>query len=136
MASDGAAIAARPKMVMRNSSAAVTAALAMFISRYDPDVANALVAPLAMQIQTLAGDSEYWTARITWAALAMVEPRRVGSLIETRPEPSPTALRLYARGAPQRGRGIGAFGGRLVAQDLPHTVSARPRRSRRRVVTA
>lgn len=82
-----------PRITARNTSAAVTAALAMFISRYDPDVALVLVTPLATQVQTWAGHSEYWTARITWAALAMVEPRRVESLIDTLPEPPPAALR-------------------------------------------
>jgi protocatechuate 3,4-dioxygenase beta subunit len=82
-----------PRIGARNTSAAITGALAMSISRYDPGVARVLVAPLAAQIQTLTAASDYWTARIAWASLATVDPARVESLIGTLPEPPPRALR-------------------------------------------
>lgn len=90
------AMALRPPRVRpgaNNSSPAVVAAFAMFISRYDRDAARAVAALLTERARLMVGDDEYFSARYTWSALAAVDARWAESLMEAMPEPSTLDLR-------------------------------------------
>ena len=77
-----------------NDSVAVApAALAIFISRYDREIARALVDPIAADAATLAAAGQDWISRIAWGALAVVDAARAESLIDALPEPPDHSLR-------------------------------------------
>lgn len=77
----------------QHSGAVVPGALSIFISRYDRAAARMLARPVAAEIGTLASDDDYWTSKVAWASLAVIDAACAISLIETLPEPPALDLR-------------------------------------------
>lgn len=85
-----------PRVAPSGENAAVAvapAALAMFISRYDREIAIALVEPIAKELGGLGSAGQDWISQVAWGSLAVVDAARAGSLIDALPEPPDHSLR-------------------------------------------
>ena len=93
MAGAGLAFAARLRPSDKAGVQFTPPALAIFISRYDREIARALAAPVAARIETLTASEQQLIPRLAWASLAVVDADWAQSLIDSLPDAAANSLR-------------------------------------------